>query len=92
MVTETELRRMHKLAQSPMISLASEMINGSVVIRQFGFKEKMMKKFYEYMDLKATIEVHEMFGHAWMGVRVKHLTFGVVALSVFGIALNKTKR
>lgn len=89
MKTNIEILRMNKIAKSPLISLASEMINGVVSIRQYGKEKFMWKKFKERLDLYTVLLGHQLFGTCWMSVRIRHLSFFAVTAVISSLTANK---
>ena len=50
-LTTTELKRMNKIADAPVISTLTELVSGSVLIRNYGQVESFKAKMVENLDL-----------------------------------------
>lgn len=55
----TELKRLTQVTGSPVITLASELIQGVVTIRNYGKLQSMLDKYVERVDRHHSCDLHE---------------------------------
>jgi ABC-type multidrug transport system fused ATPase/permease subunit len=92
MATDTDIKRLKKIAFSPVLSSASEVVEGGAVLRQFKMENYVYDKMEENSDLYVTTLAHEYIGNLWLTIRIKHMTSIVITLGVLSVAINKDFR
>lgn len=90
--TTTELKRLSQLSAAPMISLASEFIQGVTTIRNYGKNEQMLRKYVERADRHHACDLHEQIVGMWMRSKMEWSMCFVTSIGIFSIAFNKQYR
>jgi ABC-type multidrug transport system fused ATPase/permease subunit len=91
-MTTTELKRLTQLSAAPMISLASEFIQGVTTIRNYGKNKQMLRKYVERADRHHSCDLHEQLIGMWMRSKMEWSMACVTAIGIFSIAVNKEWR
>jgi ABC-type multidrug transport system fused ATPase/permease subunit len=87
--TTTELKRLSQLSAAPMISLASEFIQGVTTIRNYGKNDQLLRKYVERADRHHACDLHEQIVGMWMRSKLEWSMSFVTAIGIFSIAFNK---
>ena len=58
LATDTDLKRLTKIAFSPVLSSASEVIEGGAVLRQFSMHNYVYDKMLDNSDLYLSVQAH----------------------------------
>jgi len=85
----TELKRISKLANSPVISAVNELVNGIATIRSFGKIEHAKRRFEKLNDLLTVCEVHEKLSIPWLRLVIEYSIFFIIAISVVFITISR---
>ena len=88
-ISATELKRILKLAVSPFISKISETIAGATVIRAYGLKDHVLNQFERMSDVITSVFLHEFLSSMWFRVRTEYTIFGLVAITLVLITINR---
>lgn len=88
--TAVELKRINQLTASPLISICSEFIEGSTVIRSYGKKEMMLDMFREAVDLNNNAFFHDDASIIWIKLRVEFTVIFVIVAAVFSLVINRS--
>ena len=84
-----ELKRIFRIARSPVLTTLSEMVNGATQIRLYGYKENLKSKWASNQEISVSAELHERYCFAWVSIWI-NLSFGLVALALgISIAFKK---
>lgn len=87
-----ELERLHQISNSPLISASSEFINGAVIIRNYGKREEMLKKYDKLADVNHSAFLHDRFATLWIRLRVEFTFAFIVVFTIFSVVLDKKYR
>ena len=85
----TELKRMTKLALSPVITSVNEMVSGAVTIRAFNKKDFVFEEFLRRNMLLNVCEVHQRLTMPWFRIRIEYSVFLLVVLAIVFITLSR---
>ena len=88
-ISATELKRILKLAISPLLSKVNEMITGATVLRTFGLKDHVLGEFEKISDILTSVFLHEYLSSMWFRVRTEYTIFALVAVTMFCITINR---
>ena len=88
----TELKRIFRIARSPVLTSLSELASGLTQIKLYGYEKHLKKKWAECQELSVQAQLHELYAFAWVILWV-YSTFGLLALSLgLNIVLKKNFR
>lgn len=85
----TDLRRITGICLSPVISNLSEVVEGRIVVKSFGFSEKTAERFANGMDRLATSFIHERLVMTYFYSKISVLVFIVILFCAVGISVSK---
>ena len=87
--TSVEIKRLMQLGISPIVSIASEFIEGSTILRVYGKGESMLKKYEEKANVYHTAFHHSDRINLWMRTTLE-LSFAVIfAIIVISVVINE---
>jgi ABC-type multidrug transport system fused ATPase/permease subunit len=89
MKTIVELKRMVQIANSPVVSLSKEFIEGSTVIRAYNKGSEMLKKFEEKADLYHNSMFLQEYVNLWIRAQIEYSLALIVTFTVFSVVANK---
>ncbi|KAF0697304.1 Aste57867_11998 [Aphanomyces stellatus] len=82
-----EVNRIQKITRSPLISLVSEGIDGSVTIRAYG--DKQLRRFYRLHDQKLEVFCSARFANSsvnqWFTLRIQLISSTIVGLILLSV-------
>jgi ABC-type multidrug transport system fused ATPase/permease subunit len=84
----TEVKRMLKISESPLLSLMSEAWTARDLITVSKKEDYIMNQYNRCLDMYTHVKGHESWGHCWVTVRLKHLTFSIITLITLSVILN----
>lgn len=87
--TGVELERLTQISGAPLISVGSEFINGAVIIRNYGKKEDMLKKYEKRADANHGAFFHDRMGILWIRLRVELVFAFIIVFAIYTIVLDK---
>lgn len=90
MKTATELKRLVKVSESPVISVTSELFTGASVIRGFNQTKTMIEKYRVRADLLHSSEMHLQFCTIWIRSRLEYTLKLIIILIVCLVIFSKS--
>ena len=84
-----ELKRMIQVSAAPMISLASELIEGVIVIRNYNKRGDMLVKYAEKSDDHHSVFFHDQQLNLWIRSRMEYYLAFVVSFTMFSIVVSR---
>jgi hypothetical protein len=92
MKVQTEVKRMVKIVESPMISIVTEAWQAKDLITVSKKEDYIWNYFGRCLDLFTHVKGHELWGHCWITVRIKHFIFIIISSIILTIVLNAKLR
>ena len=84
-----ELKRIFRIARSPVLTTLSEMVNGATQIRVYGYRDMLKRKWEMNQAVSTRAEVHEKFCFAWVSIWI-NLSFAFISMALgLSIAIRK---
>jgi ABC-type multidrug transport system fused ATPase/permease subunit len=88
--TSTELRRLTQMSKSPILTTLSEMMKGSAVLRTYGVKDWIFKKWMKFHNRAWKVEFHEKMSENWIKIRTELALVSIVFVTGVLIVYGKT--
>lgn len=88
MKVQTEIKRMIKIVESPLISIVTEAWSSREQIKISNKEDYILNQFNSSLDLYTHVKGHELWGNSWIKVRLKHFTFTIISLITLSVVLN----
>ena len=90
--TSMELKRLFQMSKSPILSTVSEMMNGSCIIRSFGYTKAILGRWKKFHNASQSVLVHDNYSQIWIQLAVE-ISIGIFALT-FGllVVVGKTRK
>jgi ABC-type multidrug transport system fused ATPase/permease subunit len=88
--TSTELRRLTQISKSPILTTLNEMMQGSAVLRTYGVKDWIFKKWMKFHNRAWKVEFHEKMSENWIKIRTEFSLVTIVFVAGVLIVYGKT--
>ena len=85
----TELKRMTKVAISPVISSVNEMVAGAATIRAYRKKDFIFNEFLKRNELLNVCHIHMILSMQWLRIRIEYSVFVLVVLAIVFMTINR---
>lgn len=90
--TSVDITRISQVSIAPLISIASELIEGATVIRTYGKNDILLNEFSKKMDIHQSAHFLDLISILWIRFRVEtFINFAMVA-AVFTVVIDKEFR
>ena len=90
--TSVEIKRLMQLGISPLVSIASEFIEGSTILRVYGKGDKMLERYQKKADMYHTAFHHSDRINVWMRSILEVCFASVFIVIVISVVLNQQFR
>ena len=92
LIANMELKRLNQLSISPLVSLASEFIEGSTVIRVYGKGNAMLRKYQKYADYYHSSLMHINRTNVWFRSKIEFMLSVVAVVVIMVFVINSGYR
>ena len=87
--TTIEMKRLAQLSLAALISVASEFIDGAAVVRCYGRKRDMLKKYEKKANLHHKCFLHDDSLFSWIRIRLEFCIVFAIIVVIFTVVLNQ---